>query len=270
MKFLTLAFALLVLHASTTRAQAELLSPERQREILHKALDDYDNAVAVGREDPARAVQLYRESAAGFNALVDAGLHNAALEYDLGNVYFRLGELGRAIVHYRRALRLAPADQRLDANLRYARDRVEPPIAPSGQHRLARQFLFWHYETSLAQRTTALLILTAVGWGLLFAWLGWRRRPLAVMGLVGVALSLAAGVSVRWQIEDEARQPHAVIVADQQYLRLGRGEGSDLAIKQPLGSGVELRILQQRGGWIEVRLANDQTGWLPADSVQRV
>jgi uncharacterized protein YgiM (DUF1202 family) len=85
-----------------------------------------------------------------------------------------------------------------------------------------------------------------------------------------VVLALATGVSIRWQMADEAHYPHAVIVADNPYLRLGRGEGSDLALKQPLGPGVELRILQERGDWIEVRLPNDQTGWLPATAVERV
>ncbi len=259
-----------VLLAVAAPLYAEPFSPARQHEVLRDALNAYDQAVGSARQDPERATQLYRQAAAGFSALTDAGVHNAALEYNLGNAHFRLGELGRAIVHYRRAQRLAPSDERLAANLRYARDRVEPAIQPSGESRLARQLLFWHYNTSLAQRFVALVACAAAGWLLLTVWLWWRRRAVLMLGLLGVGLALATGVSIRWQVTDEARYPHAVIVADKPYLRLGRGEGSDLALKQPLGPGVELRILQQRGDWIEVRLPNDQTGWLPATAVERV
>ena len=259
-----------IMVSSIPRAEAEPLSPEQQIEILRQALDDYDDAVTIVREDPTHAVELYRRAAGGFHTLADAGLRNAALEYNLGNVHFRLGELGRAVLHYRRAQHFDPSSERLDANLRYARERVEPVIPPSGQSRLTRRLLFWHYDTSLPRRGQALLLLSALGWVLLFVWLRWRRRPLLVCGLIGVALALASGASVLWQTSDEARYPHAVIVDDKHYLRLGRGEGSDLALKQPLGPGVELRILQKRGGWIEIRLSNDQTGWLPSAASEQI
>lgn len=263
-------FGLTLLVCPLAAAGPEALSSARQREILRDALTAYDQAVAVARTDPTHAAQLYRQAASGFLALRDAGLLNAGLEYNLGNTYFRLGELGPAILHYRRAERLAPSDPRLQANLRYARDRVEPRIATSGQTRLTRQLLFWHYHTSVRQRFWTLATLSAIGWPLLFVWLVWRRRPVLVTGLVIVILALAAGGSAYWQIRDEARSPPAVIVGREQLLRLGRGEGSDPALKQPLGPGVELRILQQVGDWVEVRLPNDQTGWLPAAAVEQM
>ena len=249
---------------------AEPLSPTRQREILRDALYAYDQAVGVARDDPARAVELYRQAAAGFQALRDAGVQNAALEYNLGNVCFRLGDVGRAIVHYRRAVAYAPRDERLAANLRYAREQVEPRIPASGEARLARNLLFWHYETPPAYRFAALLVLSILGWTLALVGLRMQKRPLLVSGLVAAALGLASGISLHWQYYDEARHPHAVVVGSLTQLRLGRGEGTDLALKQPLGPGVELRVLQQVGDWVEVRLPNDQTGWLPATSIERV
>ena len=261
---------LLLALAFASSAVAEPLSPARQREILRAALGAFDRAVEVARENPTQAVQLYRQAETDFLALREAGVRNAALEYNLGNVYFRLGDLGRAILHYRRAAALNPGDERLTANLRYARDRVEPRIAPSGESRLAQQLLFWHYGTSPAQRFWALIALTAAGWLSLFVWLRWRQRGVLIAGLVGAVAALAAGTSLLWQMHDQAHYPQAVIVGNETPLRLGRGEGSDLALKQPLGPGVELRILQQRGDWVEVRLPNDQTGWLPAAAVERV
>jgi tetratricopeptide (TPR) repeat protein len=248
----------------------ESLTPARQREILREALHAYDQAVAVAREEPARAAELYRQAAVGLDALADAGVRNPAVEYDLGNLHFRLGDHGGAILHYRRAQRLGGRDADLTANLRYVRERVEPRVAPSGHVRLTRQLLFWHYDTSLPQRFIALVLCSAIGWPLLFIWLRRRQRALFVTGVVAVAAALAAGASLRWELDNAARRPHAVLIAPHTPLRLARGESSDLALKQPLGAGMELRILQERGGWVEVRLPDDQTGWLPTDAVERV
>lgn len=251
-------------------AVADALSPERQREILREGLTAYDEAVAAAREDPARAAELYRKAAQSFAGLRASGLRNADVEYNLGNVYFRLGELGRAIVHYKRAERIDPAEPRLVANLRYARDRVEPRIAPSGENRLARQLLAWHYHTSLRQRVWGLGVLSGLGWLALTVWLFHRRAAYLTGGLVLVLLAAVVGASALWQLHIDAREPEAVIVVAAEYLRLARGEGADLALKQPLGAGVELRVVQQRAEWVEVRLPNGQTGWLPARSIERV
>lgn len=255
---------------SPATARPERMTHERAREILQEAIRAYDEAVRIARSDPTQATALYHEAAASFGALVEAGFRNADVHYNLGNVYFRLGELGRAILEYRRAERLRPGDARLAANLRYARDRVEPLIRPSGQRSLARQLLFWHYKTSAVQRFYAMLALAAIGWALMFAWI-WRRRSGVLLGGVGcIALAMIIGLSLHYERIDRRQQPHGVVVEATPHLRLGRSENADLALRQPLGPGVEVRILQQRGEWVEVRLQNDQTGWLPADSVQKL
>ncbi len=229
-----------------------------------------DDAVANAFDDPTAARAQYQAAAAGFHALRDAGLCSAALEYNLGNVHFRLGQLGRAILHYRRAAALDPHDATLRANLQYARQRVEPLITATGQQRLARHLLVWHYDTSPAQRSNALVALTILGWGMLLLRLWQRRAALLVAGLVAVAMSLAVATSLLVQLHYDHVQPPAVVVDEPVPLRLGRGEGSDLALKQPLGPGIELRIVDRRGSWVAVELSNGQTGWLPASAVEPI
>ena len=251
-------------------ACADEMSPDRQRQVLRDALNAFEQAVAAAQDQPTRAEELYRDAAAGFNALIEAGLDNVALEYNLGNTYFRLGQLGRALVRYRRALRLDPTHKNLLSNLEYARRQVEPYIQPSGQTRLLHDLLFLHYSTSLRQRFWAATLLSVAGWLLLIVRLWQPKRPLLLVGGLAVLLGLSFAASVVWQMNDETQYPPAVIVDQEFILRLGRGQGSDAALKQPLGPGIELRILQQRGDWVEVRLTNDQTGWLPVEAVERI
>jgi hypothetical protein len=246
------------------------ISAERQREMVRRGLDAFDEAVRVAQQQPAAAQELYREARSTFAALRDAGVRNAALEYNLGNTHFRLGDLGRAIVHYRRAERLEPANARVRENLEYARRQVEPLIEPAGQARLWRDLAFVHYRTSAHGRARAAAVLTILGWLLLIVRLRWPARSLAVAGVISVLLGLSLAGSVAWEVREEGRWPPAVVVGEPVVLRLGWGDGSDPALKQPLGPGVELWVLHERGGWVEVRLSNNQTGWLPAAAVERV
>ena len=262
--------AQLLLSPAADAADFDTLTPARQREVLQMALNAYDEATAMMHSDPARASQLYRQSAAAFSALRDAGVRNAALEYNLGNSYYRLGDIGRAMLHYRRAERMDPTDARLAANLRLARQQVQPTIPPSGTRRLARWLLFWHDGTSSSQRWLALLACSAIGWGLMVAWLRWRRPRLLLTGLAVLAIAWLCGLSLIWQCSEARQRSDAVLVGSEQYLHRQRGAETELASEQPLGPGVEMHILQTRGEWVEIRLDDGQAGWLPADAVERV
>ncbi|MBU0617150.1 MAG: tetratricopeptide repeat protein [Planctomycetes bacterium] len=249
---------------------ADPLPPERQRELFRDGLSAFDQAVEVVRQDATRAETLYRQAAAAFETLADHGVRNAALEYNLGNTYFRLGELGGAILHYRRAQQLDPTDAALNANLEYARNRVEPYIKPSGTRQLVHRLAFWTSHTSIQARYRIALIASIAGWLGLMLRLRRRSRVLLTLSCLVVLLALANAASVAWQLHDEAQHPPAVVVQGEHILRLGRGEGHDPALNQPLGPGVELRILNQRADWVEVQLPDDKTGWLPVETIERI
>ena len=254
-----------------TNARAgDRLSVSRRREILREALNAFDDAVGVARSNPAQAAGLYRQCVGALEALRSHGVRNAALFYDLGNAYFRLGKIGRAIANYRRAQRLAPTDPEINANLRYARNRVEPYIKPGGARQLLRRLLFWNRYTSVRQRFVLAAVAWLLGWGLLAVRLRRRGTAILVAGVVLLGLGGANVVSVGWQLHEERQHPEAVVIDGAYVLRLGRGEGYDAAITRPLGPGVEVRILTQRGGWSEIELRDGTSGWLPDRALLRI
>ncbi|MFO0839264.1 MAG: hypothetical protein U1D55_12165 [Phycisphaerae bacterium] len=251
-------------------AVADQIPAARASEILRQALDAYDAAVESAQRDPAGAAEHYQSAARGFEALREGGVQNPWLEYDLGNTYFRMGKLGNAIAAYRRAERLAPREPRILANLEYARRRVEPPLAQDQSSGVLRRLLFWHFGTSQTERFWTCAIAGVAGWSLLLIALRRPGAPIRVAATAGILVSLACGASVFLQIQDQAAQPHAVIVSGLATLRNGRGEGYEAVLKEPLGAGVELRILQTRGDWSEVRIPGGTTGWLPSAAIELV
>lgn len=249
---------------------AKGISPERQRELVREGLEAFDQAVAVARQDAAQAGELYRKSAGAFEAAVNGGMQSAALQYNLGNAYYRQDELGKAILHYRRAESLAGNDRDVRANLEYARGQVTPVIAASDEDKLVRRLLAGHFDISAIVRFRTAAVLSIIGWTLLLLRLRWRLGGLMPAGVTCVIIGLLAAGSLAWQMRSDAATPPAVVVHGAPLLRLGRGEGYDPAMREPLRPGVELRVLEERADWVRVRLANDLTGWLPAGAIERV
>src|SRR6185369_14959299 len=66
----------------------------------------------------------YNEAIAGYESLLKSGKASTAILFNLGNAYFKSGQLGRAIYNFRRAEAVAPRDPDIQANLRFARDRI--------------------------------------------------------------------------------------------------------------------------------------------------
>lgn len=62
----------------------------------------------------------YKKAIEGFNSLTMEGISSSLL-YNLGNSYAQAGQIGRAILNYERALRLAPGDSDIRGNLELVR-----------------------------------------------------------------------------------------------------------------------------------------------------
>ncbi len=257
--------------AAVVVAGVAIAAGGQDTQVLRDALDAYDRAVAAeaaGRADEAR--RLLRSAAGGFEALLERGYRNASLEYNLGNVYLRLGRLGLAILHYRRALRWSPRDADVRANLELARKQVNPQIEPSGRRALIERLLVLREWASPAARWRVGVALWLVGWLAAAIRLVRRGQAWWLVALAGVVLGGLVQAELLADLYEQQHRPAGVVVGAPATLRQGRGEAYEPVVSEPLGPGVELRILEQRGDWLRVRLVNDLEGWLPAGAIARV
>jgi tetratricopeptide (TPR) repeat protein len=213
----------------------------------------------------------YTAAAEIYEAILDAGLHNSDLYYNLGNAYFKQGEVGRAILNYRRAQRLSPRDADIAANLDFARrqtaDRLE-----NNTGSLA----------NLAQATEAWLTLNEAVMLALFVWvlicyfavlailLPRQRRIFTwIIGVLALLLAMSV-VSISNRLYNEWQYPPAVVVARQIDITSGPGSADQYVVNFTLHAGAEVRLLESRPGWRRVALPGDLQGWAPVEAVTEV
>jgi len=191
----------------------------------------------------------------------------AHVYFNLGNAYYRQEQLGRAIVNYARARRIAPRDPDILANLKFAEDRlgvteVNSPSRPV--QRLwqsiigSRTFREWSgYELA-----TLWLMLAAIG---LAIWISkWRTAfiTMAVVFLVGWGVS-AMALSVR-----QTEAPHAIVLTAHAEARFA--PQPEATVHFPLTEGTEVAVREDRGQWLFVERADGQQGWVRAETVERI
>ncbi len=209
-------------------------------------------AAAYDEGDYAAAAELYRR-------LLDGGLVDGRLDYNLGNAYLRSGQLGRAIAAYRAGRRLRPRDQDLAANLAFARRSTRDAIAPPEPSAVATTLFFWHYALSARETEWLLLAVNLLFWGACAASLS-RRRSAAWRWLAGLLLvpllGLAASLAVhRWA-------PTRVAVVVPQEIEARTAPDPEALVRFKLHAGTEVRVRDQRRGWLRIALPDGQQAWI--------
>lgn len=202
----------------------------------------------------------YLEAIDGYRALL-TNRSSAAVHFNLGNAYFKSGQIGQAIVQYHQAEDLSPRDPDVLANLDFARARVEGPRYQAGW--LQRKAL------TLTPREWATLATLAV-W-LFFALLTLRqlqpkwRLALRSWALVAGVLAAMLLTCAIWISKSSASTQLAVVTQREAVMRLGPFEESQSALT--LRNGVELRVLSGKEGWLQVTTDDKQIGWIQSGMV---
>jgi len=213
----------------------------------------------------------FAESIAAYQELVNAGVQDGTLHYNLGNAYFKVGDLGRAILSYRRAQQALPRDRDVMANLELARSQTRDRLETDGGGPLVgfvhRVLVSGTTMDELAGIVLALWI-TLCGLLIVIIWRpGTRPRlkyPIAVVVvLLGLSLTSAAVRMV-----DEAGGAPAVVVVES--VETHSGPGSDYLTEFSLHAGTEVSVLGARNGWVRVALPGDLQGWVPGETVEEV
>jgi len=209
-------------------------------------------------------------AAALYEQIVRAGGDDGRVYYNLGNAYFKAGQLGKAVLSYERARRLLPRDEDIQANLAFARSQVKggPVLPNSGAAWEAIGRLHDGLRPDEKAWLALGLYLLVVGCGLiaLFAW-RWRR-PASIAAVVLGVLLLATLVSFGIGVYEQERVNHAIVVASQAAVYSGPGES--YLLETTLGEGNAVVVEETRGAWCRLSLAGNLQGWAACGGLESV
>jgi tetratricopeptide (TPR) repeat protein len=227
---------------------------------------------------PARADE-FKEA----NALYDAGKFADAIAayekikpksahvlYNLGNAYYRDGQLGQALLRYERAQWLAPRDPDILANLKFTEQRLGVDTvnaAPNTVRRFLESAAFSRTidEWSAYELISLWAMALAIGAGT------WGRKARTVslsIAAVCFALLLASASALAYRVHDRRASPRAIVLANDTAARFAPLPDSTAHFK--LAEGTKVAIRENRGQWLYIERADGQQGWVSANAVARI
>jgi tetratricopeptide (TPR) repeat protein len=202
-----------------------------------------------------------------YEAAVATGAQDPRLLYNLANATYKTGDLGRAIVWYERALRLAPRDEDIQANLRFLRrlKKDRDPDPTSGIGGVLERAFMWPTlnELALAWMVSLLACFATVSWR---RWQGQSSLHSSVLGCAAVALFVALVAFTRF--EADAGRIEAVVTEVQGIARSGPdGQETEVFV---IHEGTKVVVERSEGTWHLVRLDSGLGGWLPSEVITKI
>lgn len=212
----------------------------------------------------------YAEAIAGYDSLL-AVAPSAELHYNIGNAYYKTGEIGKSILHYKRALRLRPHYKDAQYNLHLAQARIIDNIEDTSN------FFLSQWINSLMHLTAgqtwiwisfALFLLTLAGC-MLFAFAGplWLRKTGFHTAWLSLLFSIVCVTFAGVRHHEDATRKEAVVMQGIVNVKSSPDKsGTDLFV---LHEGTSVTVKSTLSDWAEIRVGNN-VGWIKLSALERI
>jgi tetratricopeptide (TPR) repeat protein len=212
----------------------------------------------------------YAEAAEQYQQVL-AESPSADLYYNLGNAYFKQGELAQSILAYERALRLEPSHKDAAHNLLFAQSRIIDNIEDTQSFFLSNWLKAIRNALGLQTwiiLSIALFLFALVGF-FVFAFnnLLWLRKIAFYSSLLALCISVISMINASSLHQRDVSRSEAIITQGIVNVKSSPDRsGTDLFT---LHEGTKVEINETLGEWCCVHVGN-YIGWMPLSYLERI
>lgn len=221
----------------------------------------------------AKSPEDYLQAAGQYEEIIQQGIKNGHVYYNLGNAYYKAQRLDHAILNYKRAEVYIPNDPYLVENLKLAMSKLQQRVQfekPKQQNTL-RYLFFWHFNWKYDTRLLLFILAYICFWLLLIAKLLSWKLPFWNLFIPVTIFLLAIGCSVAYDSFEDPNSARAILVGDNIEIRKGDAATYELLYgEQKIPGGVEVRIMEQRNNWSKIELPDHRHGWVKTPFIKRI
>jgi len=214
----------------------------------------------------------YQQAVSLYDQVLQSGEVSAKLYFNLGNAYYKTGDINNAILNYERAKVLAPNDEDIEFNLRIANQFVVTKIEELPQP----FFLRWKQAVTdkypadtWSMISIGAFILFLIFLGLfIFSKTVTFKRVAFWLGILTIIFSGFTFSFANQQKNEIEIRNHAVVFCPRVTVKSSPSEtGTDLFL---IYEGLKIEITDSLNTWTEIKLADGNEGWLPDSCIVKI
>ena len=209
----------------------------------------------------------YEGATKQYEEIINNGLTSGYLYYNLGNNYFKKGDLGRAILNYERARTLIPRDSDLESNYHYAYSLIVNYHFDVKQP-LIHSLIHGYSDKITINELTIICFLLGLLIGILHLaglFLKWTPK-ISWFGMV--VLSFLFVCHIFFLVDKIHYQNNLATVLSKTDSKYEPIEQATTHFELPEGSKVQ--IMKGKGEWIKIQRSDGKTGWSKKDRLEKI
>ena len=228
-------------------------------------------------ENYKKAVKLYNEkkyenALEEFLIVSDSGIEQADLYFDIGNCYFRLNNLGKAILYYKRALHLSPLHKEAAKNLKLAyslrKDKQDIEEEFFINETITNFFKVLPLDALAIVLLTIFIFIVLIINTLIIRYKG-REKSIPLLWLtIFIVFFIGTAVLSSWKWNNYKNNREAVLL-DATAISYS-GPGSDYTRLFTIHEGMDFDVEKVQENWSLIKLKNGMGGWIETSSYAKV
>lgn len=203
-----------------------------------------------------------------YTNLLERYPNHSGLLYNIGNSYYKNGQLGNALSAYLSAQRVAPRMPHLRSNIDRIRDQVlvdEEADAFS----IERRLIYYVCLFSLNEWLGLWLILSTVLAGLTLGCI-FRNQFVRIRHARNVVFFVVIFATLLTSFRFYVEAYYSVGVVVQTKAEVRSGPSDTLPVLFFLHDGTEFKLRKTLNQWVEISLSNGLSGWIEARDIARL
>ncbi len=243
-KYTAVCFVLIIITGAQLHAQND-----RDRDpgyIFYKANALYEE----GKYD--EAIKVYE-------GLIDQGQESGNLYFNIGNSYFKMSGLGKAILNYERANKLIPGDSDLKSNYDFAISKVRNPISAATVP-FYKKIMALYNGLSIDGLTILLSVIFILI--LLFVFIFFVVKPDMRYRTIAFVFLILFFLQTSYALFDRisADKREAVLISESSDATFEPIESA--TVHFTIYEGTKVFIVQEKKEWLKIRRLDGKIGWI--------
>jgi len=222
--------------------------------------------------DSAYIKENYQAAVNCYEALLQKG-EAAAIYYNLGNSYFKLDQLGKAILNYERAALLHPSDEDIQFNLAMARSKTVDKLKPSN---LGFFTSMWQgvrnvlSSSAWAHLAVAFFLIMLSGIAIYaFSKRLFLRKLSFYAAIVFLFFTIISNMMSSQQKKKRIEQNYAIVLVPNITAHSTPDESGTALFLLHEGHKVMIKDASMEA-WVEVAIEDGNTGWVPVSAIEKI
>lgn len=216
--------------------------------------------------------EKYDEAIELYGKIIFGGYPSSEIYFNLGNAYYKTGNIAAAILNYERAHRLAPEEDDIEYNLKLANMQTIDKIEPTPMVFYQKWWMSLLGSSTVDERSKTGLLCFFISAFIFMVYLFISNSTVKMITFFSSVLIFLVALfffTLAWsQHAYQSNHREAIVFSTNEFVKSSpETEGKNLFM---LHSGTKVEVMDELQGWLKIKIANGNQGWIATDAVEKI